>query len=84
MKSVKFLSSGLTLALPNLSHMDFLDVPAAIHGSRLIISDTTQDKSPNELINPEILMNNHHKCTYSFTWILLAIFPDTLYLLVSV
>ena len=73
-----------TLFPPNLSHMDFLDDPAAIHGSRLIISDTTQDESPNELINPEILMNNHHKRTYSFTLILPAIFPDTLYLLVPV
>ena len=84
MKSVKFPSSGLTLALPNLSHIDFLDVPAAIHGSRLIISDTTQDESPNELINPEILMEKHHKYTHSFGLILPAIFPNTLYLLVPV
>ena len=49
-----------------------------------IISNTTQDESPNELINPEILMNNHHKRTYSFTLILPAITPDTLYPLVPV
>ena len=84
MKSVKLLSSVLTLYQPNLSHMDSLDAPAVIHGSRLIISNTTQDERSNELINPEILMNNHHKRTYSFTLILPAIFPDTLYLLVPV
>ena len=84
MKSIKFLSSGLIFASPRLSHMGFLDVPAAIHGSKLIISDTTQDESSNELINPEILMNNYHKRIYSFTLLLPAIFPDTLYLLVPV
>ena len=77
MKSVKFLSCGLTLVPPNLSHMDFLDDPTAIHGSRLIISCTTKDASPNELINPEILMKNHHKIIYSFALILPAIFPGT-------
>ena len=84
MKSVKNLSSALTLLPPNLSHMDFLEGPDTIHGSILIISDTTKDYSPNELINPEILMNNLHKRIYSFTLILPAIFPDTLYLLVPV
>ena len=84
MKYVKFPSSGLTFASPNLSRMDFLDGPAAIHGSRLIISDTTQDESSNDHINPDMLMNNHHKRTHSFTLILHAIFPDTLYLLVPV
>ena len=84
MKYVKFLSSALTLIQPNLSHMYFLDDPAAFHGSRLTISDTTKDESPNELINPEILMNNHLKITYSFTLILPEIFPDILYLLVPV
>ena len=58
--------------------MDFLDGLAAIQRSKLIISDTTKDESSNELINPEILMKNHHKITYSFTLILPAIFPDTL------
>ena len=38
----------------NLSHMDFLDDPAAIHGSRLTISRFTKDESPNEHIDPEI------------------------------
>ena len=61
----------------NLSHIDFLDDPAAIHGSRLIISCTTQDASPNELSNPEILMKNHHRNIHSFALILPAIFPDT-------
>ena len=64
--------------------MDFLDGPAAIPRSKLIISDTTKDESSNELINPEISMKNHYKITYSFTLILPAIFPDTLYLLVPV
>ena len=57
MKSVRFLSSGLTLASPNLSHMDFPDGPAAILRSKLIISDTTQDESSNEHIDPEIWAN---------------------------
>ena len=60
--------------------MDFLDDPAAIQGSRLIISDATQDESSNEYIDLEILMRNHHKRIYSFTLILPAIFPDTLIL----
>ena len=47
--------------------MEFLDDPAAIHWSRLMISCTTQDASPNELINPEIWTNNHPTYTYSFT-----------------
>ena len=61
----------------NLSHMDFLDDPAAIHWRRLIISCATQDAGPNELSNPEILMKNHHKYTHSFALILPAIFPAT-------
>ena len=77
MKSVTFLSSGQTLVPPNRSHMDFLDGPAAIHRCKLIISCATQDASPNELRNPEILMINHHKIIYSFGLILPAIFPDT-------
>ena len=43
-----------TLYHLNLSHMDFLDDPAAIYGSRLTISDATQDASSNEYIDPEI------------------------------
>ena len=66
-----------TLSSLNLSHMYFLDDPAAIHGCKLIISCTRQDAGPNELSNPEILMINHHKFIYSFAWILPAIFPDT-------
>ena len=61
----------------NLSHMDFLDDPDAIQGSRLIISKTREDESPNEHKDPEIFANNHHKPIYSFTLILPAIFPDT-------
>ena len=53
------------LGPPNLSHMDFLDVPAAIHGSKLMNSRTTQDASPNEHIYLEILMKNHRIFTYS-------------------
>ena len=77
MKSVRFPSSGLTLSHLRLFHMDFLDDPAAIQWSRLIISCATQDASPNELGNPEILMINHHKIIYSFCLIVPAIFPDT-------
>ena len=64
-----------TLTQLNLSNMDFLDDPAAIHGSRLIISCATQDASPNELMNPEILEINRHKKIYSFGLVLPAIFP---------
>ena len=66
MKSVKIPSSGLTLLPPNLPHMDFLDDPATIHGSTLIISCATQDASPNEHIDPEISMKNHQIRIYSF------------------
>ena len=66
-----------TLYQFNLSHIYFLDNPAAIHGSRLIISRVTKDAGPNELMNPEILMKNHHKNIHSFALILPAIFPDT-------
>ena len=75
MKSVTFHHAHLTLISFNLSHMDFLDDPAAIQGSRLIISDTTKDERSNEYINPEIWTNNHLKFTYSFGLILLAITP---------
>ena len=77
MKSVTFASSAQTLSHLNLSHIDFLDDPAAIHWSRLIISCATQDAGPNELTNPEILMKTHHKYTHNFALIWLAIFPDT-------
>ena len=50
-----------TLVHLNLSHMDFLDDPAATHGSRLTISRFTKDERPNELVNPEIWSNNHLK-----------------------
>ena len=77
MKSVTFASSVQTVFHTNLSHVDFLDDPAAIHWSRLIISCTTQDAGPNEFRNPEILMKNHHKNIHSFALILPAIFPAT-------
>ena len=64
-----------SLCSPNLSHMDFLDDPAAIHGCRLIISRAKQDASPNELMNPEILMKHHQISIYSFGWFWPAIFP---------
>ena len=73
-----------TLKSPNLSHVDFLDGPAAIQWSRLMFPRTTQDASPNEHMHPEILMENHHKITYSFAWYFLAITPAVLYLLVPV
>ena len=59
-----------TLVQPNLSHMDFLDDPAAIQGCTLILSCTTNNASSNEHMHPEILMKNHHWRTYSFTWYL--------------
>ena len=77
MKSIIFSSYSLTLTSPNLSHMDFLDDPAAIHGSRLIISCTTKDASSNEYMHPEIWTNNCPKTTHSFTGYLPAITPDT-------
>ena len=77
MKICQFYHVHNTLVQPNLSHMDFLDDPAAIQRSTISISCATKDASSNELINPKILMNNHHKRTYSFTLILPAIFPDT-------
>ena len=79
-----FLSYALTLASPNLSHMDFLDDPAAIHGSRLIIPCATQDASSNEHINPEISSNNHFKRIYNFTMTLLTFTLACIYLLVPV
>ena len=76
MKSVKLSSSTQTLAHLHLSYMDFLDDPAAIQWSRLIICCATQDERPNELTNPEILTINHTKYIHSFGLILPAIFPD--------
>ena len=73
-----------TLTYGKLSHMDFLGDPVAFYGSRLIISKTRKDESPNEYKDPEIFANNHLKSTYSFTWILPAIFPYTLISLVPV
>ncbi len=54
MKSIKIYHTHLTLVHLNLSHMDVLDDPAAIHGCRLIISRAKQDEVQNELTNPEI------------------------------
>ena len=62
-----------TLISPNLSHMDFLDDPAAIYGSRLMYSCATKEVSSNEHINPEIWSNNHPKRIYSFGLVLLNI-----------
>ena len=75
MKSTIFPSCWHTLSHLNLSHMDFLDGPAAIHWSRLIIYCTTQDASPNELTDPEIFKKNHHKYIHSFAGSWPAIFP---------
>ena len=41
-----------TLVHPNLSHMDFLDDPAAIHTCTLILSCATNNASSKELSNP--------------------------------
>ena len=68
----------------NLSHMDFLDDPAAIHESRLIISMFTKDVSSNEHIYPEISSDNHPKSTNSFSLIVLAMTLADIYLLVPV
>ena len=56
-----------TLVQPTLSHMDFLDDPAAIQGCTLILSCTTHNASSNEHMHPEILMKNHPWLIYSFT-----------------
>ena len=64
--------------------MDFLDDPAAIHGSRLTISDATQDESSNEHSNPDILMIKDLFPIYSFGLVLLAITLADIYLLVPV
>ena len=84
MKSIIFHDTDETLVPFNLSHMDFLGDPVAFYGSRLIIPKTRKDESPNEYKDPEIFANNHLKSTYSFTWILPAIFPDTQISLVPV
>ena len=57
---------------------------AAFHGCRLIIPCGKQDAGPNELIVPEISMENHKKNILSFTLIRPAIFPAQKYLLVPV
>ena len=57
----------------DLSHMDSLGDPAAIQWSRLIISCTTQDASPNEPMIPAILMTNRQTFRHSFGLILPAI-----------
>ena len=75
MKSVIFYHHARTLCSPNLSHMDFLDGPAAIQWSRMTIPCAGQDASPNEFMNPEILEINRHKNIYSFGLVLPAIFP---------
>ena len=81
MKSAICVSCWRTLSHLNLPLMDFLDDPAAIHWSRLIISCATQDAGPIELTNPEILMKNHQKYIYiyiyNFSLIFPAIFPAT-------
>ena len=65
----------VTLAHPNLPHMDFLGYPAAIHSSRTPISDATQSATPNELMHPEISMKNRQIFIYSFLGSGPAIFP---------
>ena len=77
MKFLKIIIMEILVRHLALSPMDFPDDPAAIHGSRLIISCARQDAGPNELTNPEIFKKNHHKITPSFGLILPAIFPDT-------
>ena len=42
LKSATFACTPVTLRHPNLSHIDFLDNPAAIHSSRTPISDATK------------------------------------------
>ena len=59
----------------NLSHMDFLDSPAAIHSSRTPISDATQSAGPNELMDPEKSMKNNQIFTFSFLGFGPAILP---------
>ena len=71
----QFHHSHNSLSHLKLSHMDFLDDPAAFHGCRLIISDVTQDESPNELTNQKLSMKKQPNLTYSFTWLKAPIFP---------
>ena len=75
MKSATFACMPVTLRHPNLSHIDFLDSPAAIHSSRTPISDATQSASPNELMHPRKTMKNHTISIYSFLGSGPAIFP---------
>ena len=63
-----------TLGHFDLHHMDFPDGPAAIHWSRTTYAKPTKAASPNELINPEISMKNHHIFIYCFLWFGPAIF----------
>ena len=77
MKSAMMTIIHETLSPLNLSHMDFLDDPAAIHGCRLIISRSKQDEVQNKLTNPEIFMKTHHRNIHSFTWSWPDITPDT-------
>ena len=77
MKSAMITIIHETLCPLNLSHMDFLDDPAAIHGCRLIISRAKQDASPNDCRNPKIFKRNHHRNIHSFLGSWPAIFPDT-------
>ena len=56
MKSIMFPCMLVALYQPNLSHMDFLDGPAAIHSSTTTYSRTTKSPSPNEYSDPEISM----------------------------
>ena len=68
-----------TLALPNLSHMDFLGHLAATTTCNDPISCTTHSAVPNQLSNLEILMKNNHKITYSFLGSRPAINPAEYY-----
>ena len=77
MKSITVACMRHGLRRGILSHMDFPGGPAAFHGCRVTIPCGKQDAGPNELIDLEISMENHHKIIYSFTLIWPAIFPDT-------
>ena len=84
MKNQEILIMDETLIYINLSHVDFLDDPVAIHCNTLMFSRSTNNASPNELINPEILMKNRPNRTYSFAWSWPAIFPAMIIPLVPV
>ena len=84
MKSMTFACTRATLRQPNLSHMDCVGSPAAIHSSRTTSSKPTQSVSPNELINPEISKKKRRFSPFSSLGFGPAVFPGWVNLLMPV